>query len=1401
MNKRNYYLKCFTVLVLLLLNSNFSFAQIQVEIISDCTEKCSNYPDCLNENIDCITNIDLQNICKEGCPNYPCCLVQIELEPCNETPCNVEVGCVPGSLNWPDCINNTPKDLLEIKEHDREVGKYEKLEIGLLHNEAYTNPYNPNEVSVEAEFTSPSGLKYDLFGFYYQDFTRTAEDWIPIDTDCPWRLRFAPMELGDWTYTVKIVANGITTHQSEEKSFECVESENPGPLKIADNNRYLEFENGESFFGIAQDLRGAVNLTGRPIFWPDCTENGGDGNNDLNCNYWCYNRNTLIQHKEHISEFKSNGGNLVRLWMEPHTYEIEWDELGNYDPHQNRAFDFDELVEHAADNDVYIHLVTRGITSLYHSDSFGQEGGEGSGWWLNPYHKDLGLPMPVDFFLNGTAIDIYKRRIRYIISRWGYSTAIASYSLLNEPEFLNHACEPHDGNNPCGPSYQPYPANRTHIFAWFRNIGEYIKELSFYPKMLTIDYATASPDETINGEEIIDYTNTHLYSRDVNQNYQFGFELNYQYNKWDKPAAITESGQGGCFIADGREIDYHNVIWSTGLSGQFSTNFLYGSIIKFNQPCYGKGSCKYLPFVKFMEGEKFNDIDFVYEPISNASAAYDEVQDELGDNAFGVPPFPYGPYVDEGCNCDNVVTCPQSPNNTYDCNGEIACNRDRYGFAYNRYGCNDIEEFFTSDITTSDNARMQVFGLKNKNRVLGWVHNKNYNWYNVFTDQAAGCVDGRLDLECGGDWETRIIGPVMNNCITERNVNEVPMPDDYLDAGLVPELVPLENQTITISNLECNGIYQVEWYSTQCEYDENNDPIRENSGGLIEIENTVFSPEPVTAENGTVTFEVPTLKPTEWLVDGELPYAPDYGFKLTYIGDKYAGGGRKHEWPGEPDSDHFVNGAFAINTIEVGNDQIFYRNSEGFMRHYFPVANSNTTWIHGALNHWTQPAENRIANWSEIVLNSKHQVFYASSQRILQYYSWEPSGQPGGTWSHEVVSNLNGHRVNGSITINLANDQIFYRSNSGLMRSFIPDGDGWELVNFAPISPSLNQRVAEGSPIRLNSEGDVFYIGRDNKLQYYFFDGNQWNHDWVDGEENDRFVDGDFTINTLNGNDQIFYRSPGGQIRHFFPSGNNQFIFGALNNWNQSPSQRIHPDSPIKVNSKGQVFYIGTDNRMQFYYWMSGGWNHGWLSGEFSNHFVDGDFTINTLNGNDQIYYRNDAGFMRHYFPVDNHDFIHGALNHWSQPFVHRVRSVSSLITNTRGDIFYIGVDRKLQYYYWENPCAGEVRSLGTDEDEEIVDFDDNDRETISEKDLLSIYPNPSDDVLNVRYTVSNEAKVEILIYDIYGRKKSKIVSGRVDAGSHNATLNTDGFVDGVYIVYYQSDGEIIQSKKLIIKH
>jgi len=260
------------------------------------------------------------------------------------------------------------------------VGRYEKLELQVDLKATYQNPFDPDDLDLWAEFTAPSGKGWKIWGFY------NPSNWSAL-----WMVRFAPTETGTWRYVVK-VRNREGMAESKVGEFLTVESKHPGFIRIADNQRYLQYADGSSFYGVG--------------LW-------------YNDGYELFNRGSITE--AGLDHLKQNGANFISFFHTP--LETMGTGLGRYD--ENRAGRLDQLFEWCEKRDL---LVSWNI--WFHSYiSEAVWGGGNARYRNNPYR----LVASADKFFGSEEAWKYEEKLhRYMVARWGYSRALFLWFIIDE---------------------------------------------------------------------------------------------------------------------------------------------------------------------------------------------------------------------------------------------------------------------------------------------------------------------------------------------------------------------------------------------------------------------------------------------------------------------------------------------------------------------------------------------------------------------------------------------------------------------------------------------------------------------------------------------------------------------------------------------------------------------------------------------------------------------------------------------------------------------------------------------------------------------------------------------------------------------------------------------------------
>ncbi len=277
-------------------------------------------------------------------------------------------------------VTAKPPSILSVRPNSGQIGLYEKFELRIDLDAAYSNPFDPDHIDLTVEFTAPSGKKWNIWGFY------NSSSWTSL-----WMARFSPTEKGTWRYVVK-VTDSEGTGRSRAGSFTAVDSAHHGFVKIAPNRRYLSYDDGSTFYGVG--------------LW-------------YNDSYELFNDGRITE--EGLDNLKKRGANFISFFPTP--LETMGSGLGRYD--QNRCGRMDQLFEWCEQRDM---LISWNI--WFHSYiSMAVWGGGNARYRNNPYKL---VSSADDFFGNEQAWEYQKKLYRYMIARWGYSRALFLWFVVDE---------------------------------------------------------------------------------------------------------------------------------------------------------------------------------------------------------------------------------------------------------------------------------------------------------------------------------------------------------------------------------------------------------------------------------------------------------------------------------------------------------------------------------------------------------------------------------------------------------------------------------------------------------------------------------------------------------------------------------------------------------------------------------------------------------------------------------------------------------------------------------------------------------------------------------------------------------------------------------------------------------
>ena len=261
---------------------------------------------------------------------------------------------------------------------------------------AVNNPYDASEVAVDGLFSAPSGRTLRAPAFYFEAAAPVAGR---ADTQSSWKIRFTPTEAGTYLFRVVARRGGGEEHKHGVGGFESVTSARPGFVKVgAANRRRFALSTGGGFFPIGAN-RCWGDLRAPDIYMSD------------------------------VARLAGSGANCIRVWLAPWWLPIEKSPR-NFDP--AACARLDEIMSLAGT------LGLKVVMCIEQFANFGARGGKAGRPESHPYHVANGGPCATSeaFFANAEARRLFQNRLRYIVARWGHSTALMSWELFNEVELV-----------------------------------------------------------------------------------------------------------------------------------------------------------------------------------------------------------------------------------------------------------------------------------------------------------------------------------------------------------------------------------------------------------------------------------------------------------------------------------------------------------------------------------------------------------------------------------------------------------------------------------------------------------------------------------------------------------------------------------------------------------------------------------------------------------------------------------------------------------------------------------------------------------------------------------------------------------------------------------------------------
>jgi hypothetical protein len=409
-----------------------------------------------------------------------------------------------------------------------------RAEFRIDHTPAATNCFDPDLIRLDATFTSPSGQAVTVPAFWFQDYSRALRNGSEVLTPSgppQWRVRFTPVEPGEYKLSLGIQTNGspagsaVTTHFHVLPAAPSIRQ---GFVRVAPDKRYFETSEGHP-----------LRLVGHNVCWAE-----SQGTFDYDA--W-------------FGAMKGAGENFARLWLAPWFMPLEHKPgtLNHYD--LEGAWQLDTIFQLAEQDGIYL-LLSFDHHGMYQVDNQNW-GGSNNFWKTNPYNELIGGPCatPNDFFTNARARAIYQKRLRYLVARYGSSPNLLAWQFFNEIDNVYGSLHSDD------------------VLAWHREMGQWFRANDPYHHLVTTSMTGGSERPEIWALPEMDFAVYHSYNEAAPGK---GAALVAQsfFKQYNKPAMIGEFGidaRTWNIAADPYLRGFRQGLWGGALGGAVGTSMAW----------------------------------------------------------------------------------------------------------------------------------------------------------------------------------------------------------------------------------------------------------------------------------------------------------------------------------------------------------------------------------------------------------------------------------------------------------------------------------------------------------------------------------------------------------------------------------------------------------------------------------------------------------------------------------------------------------------------------------------------------------------------------------------------------------------------------------------------------------
>ncbi len=411
-----------------------------------------------------------------------------------------------------------------------EARVWERFELRVAGVPEGGNPFDPDQLRVDAVFEAPDGRTFSVPGFWYRQYTRRLEgerEVLSPSGPPEWRVRFLPQTNGTHRVTVTAHHQGQPAGAPAVLTFMAAPATDAGArrgwVRRAANGRFFETSDGRP-----------LPLIGHCVCW--------------------YHGRGTYDYDTWLAAMSASGENYTRLWMAPWAFGIEAEADTGLNYRLDRAWQLDRVFEEAGRRGVYLMLCFD-----YHGmfETRPDFWGGNDNWKINPYNAANGGPCATqnEFFTRPEARARYQKRLRYLVARYGWSPHLLAWQFFNEIDNVYRYLNPAD------------------VAAWHADMAAWLKAHDPWGHLVTTSLTGGSDRADIWQLPQLDFAMYHSYAQARPAEALPGLVHRF-LDRYGKPVMIGEFGtdwRGWRREQDPHLRGWRQGLWAGALSGSVGT--------------------------------------------------------------------------------------------------------------------------------------------------------------------------------------------------------------------------------------------------------------------------------------------------------------------------------------------------------------------------------------------------------------------------------------------------------------------------------------------------------------------------------------------------------------------------------------------------------------------------------------------------------------------------------------------------------------------------------------------------------------------------------------------------------------------------------------------------------------